>query len=106
MDSRKAKEKAAGREQRQHGLVSMCLPVPTVYDFEKFDELLNIVIAKGSSGPGIERRECAWFRCFAGVQRFALEFYGGALPHTPPSFRLIWEPRFAELSGNPNFQTV
>lgn len=30
VDSRRAKEKAAGAEQRQHGLVSMLLSVPTV----------------------------------------------------------------------------
>jgi hypothetical protein len=73
---------------------------------EENDELPNIVIAEGISGSRIGRWWCGWFRCVAGVQRFALEFYSGALPHTPPSFRLIWEPRFAELSGNPNFQTV
>ncbi len=41
VDSRNASEKSAGREQRLHGLVGMCLPIPTIQEFKEFNQLAD-----------------------------------------------------------------
>ena len=46
VDSRSASEKSAGCEHRLHGLLSMCLPIPAVQDFEEFEQLSNGVIVE------------------------------------------------------------
>jgi len=73
---------------------------------EELDELLDIVIAQRVGGSSIVRPRFAGIARLFGVQRFALEIFSRALPCDPPSFRLIWEPRFAELSANPKTGTL
>lgn len=72
MESRNAREKSAGREQKLHGLVCMCLPIPPIQEFKEFNQL--------SDCEFVERVK---------RERFALTRYGGASRPAPRStFRL------------------
>ena len=89
VETKKASEKSAGREQRLHDLRSMCLLVPAVQGFKELNQScdLRVVQSIGKSGSAISGGGKG-ARCFGPCP------FGGALPRTPAIFMLS-DRRFA-----------
>jgi len=85
---------ASGRRVRRHGSVSMRLPIPTIQNFEQFDEGLNMGLFED-----MRKSRAGLWSLGKGAGRFAPGRCGGALPRTPASFTLN-EPRFAGREKN------
>jgi hypothetical protein len=83
VETKKASEKSAGREQRLHDLRSMRLLIPAVKGFKELKKGCDMGIVKrvGKASGAISRGS-------KGARRFAPCPNGGALPRTPAIFTL------------------